>query len=140
VLGGSDAGAHLDMLCGAVYTTAMIALAVRQHQVLPIEQAVRLLTDVPASLYGLRGRGRVALGYAADLVAFDLERIAPGPIHTRDDLPGGGGRLYAEAVGVEAVFVNGERVVDAGKATGAQPGTLLRSGKHTDTVHAGVTR
>jgi N-acyl-D-aspartate/D-glutamate deacylase len=135
VLGGSDAGAHLDMMCGAMYTTSMIALAVRQHQVLTIEAAVRLLTDVPARLYGLRGRGRISEGWAADMVLFDLDRIASGPLHTRDDLPGGASRLFAESIGIESVFVNGVRVVDGGRVTGAESGKLLRSITDIETVY-----
>jgi N-acyl-D-aspartate/D-glutamate deacylase len=134
IVGGSDAGAHLDMMCGAVYSTALLGEAVRARALLTIEEAVRLLTDVPARYYGLDRRGRIATGYAADLVLFDPETIAPGPIRTRDDLPGGASRLYADAVGVERVLVNGVEIISGGVATGATPGTLLRSGRDTSTV------
>jgi N-acyl-D-aspartate/D-glutamate deacylase len=134
IVGGSDAGAHLDMMCGAVYSTALLGEAVRRRNLLSIEEAVRLLTDVPARYYGLDRRGRIAPGYAADLVLLDPETIAPGPIRTRDDLPGGASRLYADAVGIERVLVNGVEIVVGGAATGATPGTLLRSGRDTSTV------
>ena len=62
VLGGSDAGAHLDLLCHANYATVVLGEVVRERQLLTIEQAVRLMTDVQARLYGLTGRGRVARG------------------------------------------------------------------------------
>ncbi|MBV9410104.1 MAG: amidohydrolase family protein, partial [Acidimicrobiia bacterium] len=68
VVGGSDAGAHLDMMCGAIYSTSLLADGVREHQVITLEEAVRQLTDVPARLYGLRNRGRIVQGWAADLV------------------------------------------------------------------------
>ena len=136
VVGGSDAGAHLDMMCGAVYSTEMIAEAVRRRQLLGMEEAIRLLTDVPARLYGLRERGRIADGWHADLVVLDPETIAPGATRTRHDLPGGAPRLYAEAVGVDRVIVGGTTVLADGATTGATPGTLLRSGRDTDTVHA----
>ena len=133
VVGGSDAGAHLDMMCGAIYSTSMLA-SVRDHGTVSWEEAVHQLTDVPARLYGLRDRGRLAEGMHADIVVFDAERIAPGPERTVDDLPGGAPRLYADATGVEHVFVNGTEVVRAGALTGATPGTLLRSGRDTYTV------
>ena len=133
IVGGSDAGAHLDMMCGAVYSTAMLA-GVRERGGISLEEAVRLLSDAPARFYGLRDRGRVAPGWCADLVVFDPETVGHGPERTRQDLPGGAARLYAESTGVEHVYVNGVGVVDAGRITGATPGTLLRSGRDTDSV------
>jgi N-acyl-D-aspartate/D-glutamate deacylase len=136
VVGGSDAGAHLDMMCGAIYSTAVLAHGVREQQVITLEEAVHQLTDVPARLYGLRNRGRIAEGCAADLVLFDLDRVGYHQERTRADLPGGASRLYADAEGIESVFVNGTRIVDAGTFTGATPGTLLKSGRDTETVPA----
>ena len=133
MVGGSDAGAHLDMRCGAIYSTTLLA-SVRDHHTVPWEEAVRLLTDKPARFYGLRERGRIAPGYHADVVVFDPERVGPGPERTVDDLPGGASRLYAGSIGVEHVFVNGTAVVADGALTGATPGTLLRSGRDTSTV------
>ena len=133
IVGGSDAGAHLDMMCGAVYSTAMLA-GVREKGGISLEEAVQLLTDAPARFYGLRDRGRVQPGWRADLVVFDPDTIGHGPERTREDLPGGAWRLYAESTGVERVYVNGVDVVDGGRITGATPGTLLRSGRDTETV------
>jgi N-acyl-D-aspartate/D-glutamate deacylase len=122
------------MMCGAVYSTSLLGEAVRDRGLVPLEEAVRLLTDVPARYYGVRDRGRIADGWIADLVLFDPATIGHGPIHTRDDLPGGAWRLYADAHGVERVLVNGVEIVHGGEPTGATPGTLLRSGRDTDTV------
>jgi N-acyl-D-aspartate/D-glutamate deacylase len=137
VVGGSDAGAHLDMMCGAIYSTSLLGDAVRERQLLPLEEAVRQITDVPARLYGLRERGRVSPGWFADLVVFDPDRIGHRPPRTRYDLPAGAPRLYAESVGMEHVLVNGTFVASSGELSGDLPGTLLRSGRDTYTVHAG---
>lgn len=132
VLGGSDAGAHLDMLDAFLYYTEFLGDSVRKHHRLSLEQAVHLLTDRPARLYGLRDRGQVREGWMADLVVFDPETVGPEPVTTRYDLPEGAARLYAGAVGIHHVFVNGVEVVVGGAATGARPGTVLRSGRDTE--------
>ncbi len=134
VVGASDAGAHLDMMCGATYSSFLVGEAVRDRRLLTMEQAVQQLTDVPAQLYGLHDRGRLAPGYAADVVVFDPDTVGPRPERTRDDLPGGASRLVAEADGFAHVFVNGVEIVAAGAFTGAMPGTFLKSGQHTHTV------
>ncbi|MBV8182457.1 MAG: amidohydrolase family protein [Mycobacterium sp.] len=136
VIGGSDAGAHLDMMCGAIYTTSLLGHGVREHQVVTLEEAVRLLTDVPARLYGLTERGRITPGWHADLVLFDPVTIDHGPERTRYDLPAGAPRLVAGAHGITSVLVGGVEVCRDGVATGALPGTVLRSGRDTHTVKA----
>ena len=137
IVGGSDAGAHLDTMCGAIYSTSMLADGVRRRGLLSWEEAVHQLSDVPARLYGLRDRGRLAPGAWADVVVFDPDRIGYGPVRTREDLPGGASRLYAEAEGIEHVLVNGTTIVERGEFTTERPGRVIRSGIDTDTVHAG---
>ena len=134
LLGGSDAGAHLDLMCQANYTTAVLGQSVHERGVLGLEEAVRLLTDAPARLYGLRHRGRVAEGWHADLVVFDPATVGTEPALERHDLPAGGLRLYAESTGVEQVLVGGVPVVERGTLTDALPGTVLRSARDTETV------
>ncbi|MGN6336109.1 N-acyl-D-amino-acid deacylase family protein [Mycobacterium sp.] len=136
VIGGSDAGAHLDMMCGAIYTTSLLGRGVREHQVVTLEEAVRLITDVPARFYGLTERGRIAPGWHADLVMFDPATVDHGPERTRYDLPSGAPRLVADAYGITSVLVGGVEVCRDGAATGAMPGTVLRSGRDTETVSA----
>jgi N-acyl-D-aspartate/D-glutamate deacylase len=131
VVGASDAGAHLDMLATFSFGTDLLAFGVREHGLLSTEEAVCLLTSVPADLYGLRDRGRLREGTIADLVVFDESTVGPEEVSTRFDLPGGAGRLYAGAHGVDHVVVNGVPIVAAGGLTGATPGTLLRSGRDT---------
>ena len=135
VVGASDAGAHLDMLATFSYSTAMLR-SCRERSLMPLEEAVHLLTDRQARLYGIRHRGRVAEGWHADLVLLDEQRVAPAPVEWRNDLPAGAGRLYAEAQGIERVLVNGVEIVRAGELTDERPGTLLRSGRDTETVTA----
>jgi N-acyl-D-aspartate/D-glutamate deacylase len=134
LLGGSDAGAHLDRMCGARYPTELLAEGVRRFGALSLEEAVRMLTAEPARLLGLRDRGTVVAGAHADLVVFDARTVAPLPIHEVADLPGGCGRLTSEAIGIEHVLVAGTGIVEDGILTGARPGTVLRSGRDTDTV------
>jgi N-acyl-D-aspartate/D-glutamate deacylase len=110
---------------------------VRERQLIRLEEAVRQLTSVPARLYGLRDRGVLSEGARADIVVLDPTAIAHGPERTRNDLPGGASRLYADADGVEHVLVNGTEIVRRGELTGARPGQLLRSGRDTTTVRAG---
>ena len=136
VLGGSDAGAHVDLMCHANYTTAVLGESVRDRGLLSLEEAVHQLADVPARLYGLRERGRIADGWHADLVVFDPDQVGTGPTVPVHDLPGGGMRLTNQARGVAHVFVNGAEVVAGNEITGALPGTLLRSGVDTETVPA----
>lgn len=134
VVGASDAGAHLDIGTAFAYSSRMLAEAVRERGLMTLEQAVEQLSRVPAALYGLRDRGVIREGAAADLVVFDPDRIERGPVESRQDLPGGAARLYAEAVGIEAVIVAGVDVVRGGALTGARPGRVVRSGQDTESV------
>ncbi|MCP4908001.1 MAG: amidohydrolase family protein [bacterium] len=134
IVGASDAGAHLDMMDTFAFTTQLLGRGVREMGLISLEEAVRQLSEVPARLYGLRERGRVEEGWHADLVVFDLERVAKGPTYTRFDLPAGAPRLYADAEGIDHVFVNGQEIVRSGEETGRRPGTVLRSGRDTKTV------
>lgn len=134
MLGGSDAGAHLDRMCGAPYTTRFIGDCLRGRKLLGLEQAVKMLTDDPARLFGLRERGRIAEGWHADLVLFDPERIAAGQATLVHDLPGDSPRLDSKAIGVRAVWVNGVEAIRDDVVSGSVPGKVLRSGRDTRTV------
>ena len=95
IIGGSDAGAHLDMSDTFAFFTDFVGPSVRERQLLPLESAVRMITNDPARSFGLRNRGRVESGYAADVVVFDEHEVGGLPVETRADLPGGGTRLSA---------------------------------------------
>ncbi len=137
MLGGSDAGAHLDRMQGANYPTRFIADCLRGRKLTTLEDAVRMMTTVPADLFGLRDRGVIREGAHADLVLIDPETVDSEMLSMVDDLPGGTERLYAGSVGVRSVFVAGEEVVTDGVVTDARPGSVIRSGVDTDTVTAG---
>jgi N-acyl-D-aspartate/D-glutamate deacylase len=132
VVGASDAGAHLDMIDTFAFSSHLLAAA-RKHQLFSLEEAVRLLTQAPANLMGLKDRGLLKEGWRADLVMFDADAIGTGPTYLKKDMPGDEVRLYADAVGVDQVIVNGKQIVVGGKHTGALPGQVLRSGRDTET-------
>jgi N-acyl-D-aspartate/D-glutamate deacylase len=134
MIGGSDAGAHLDRMCGAPYPTAFLADTLRGRQLISLERCVQLMTQAPAQLFGLRDRGEVREGAHADLMVFDPETVACDEVTLVDDLPGGTNRLFADAIGVHRVMVEGSSIVVDGAATDARPGTVLRSGRDTATV------
>jgi N-acyl-D-aspartate/D-glutamate deacylase len=133
VIGASDAGAHLDMIAAFRYSTGFLQEAVRERGLLSLEEAVHLLTEAPARLYGLRDRGVVREGAHADLLVFDPDTVGSEPVGTRFDLPGGAGRLYADATGVDHVLVGGTEIAVSGEYTGASPGRVLRAGRDTVT-------
>jgi N-acyl-D-aspartate/D-glutamate deacylase len=134
MIGGSDAGAHLDRMCGSNYPTSFLGDCLRNRRLATLEEAVHMLTGQPAALFGLRDRGLVAEGCRADLFVFDPETVASEPARLVYDLPGGTPRLFAESIGVTRVLVNGVETIVDGKPTGAVPGSLLRSGRDTHTV------
>jgi N-acyl-D-aspartate/D-glutamate deacylase len=134
MLGGSDAGAHLDRMCGSTYTTRLLADCLRGRRLATVERAVQMLTQAPAQLFGLTGRGTLAEGNHADLVVFDPETVGAESARLVEDLPGGSARLTAGSEGMVRVYVAGEATVEHDKATGATPGRVLRSGRDTATV------
>jgi N-acyl-D-aspartate/D-glutamate deacylase len=123
----SDAGAHVDTLADQGFATTLLSHWARDLRVLSVEEAVRLVTSVPARLYGLRDRGQLAHGWAADVVLFDPTRIGLQRTELVHDLPGGAARLIQRPTGIEHVVVNGEILMDAGTQTGARSGRLLRA-------------
>jgi N-acyl-D-aspartate/D-glutamate deacylase len=128
LLGLGDGGAHLDMLCDSGYPTYVLGTWVREKKVLTLEEAVRRMTSDPADFFGIKDRGRIAPGMAADLVLFDPETVgSAGRPERLHDLPGGGKRMVMRSRGVELTLVNGEVTWQKGALTGAKAGRVLRS-------------
>ncbi|MBU3702601.1 MAG: amidohydrolase family protein [Acidimicrobiia bacterium] len=134
MIGGSDAGAHLDRMCGATFPTRFLGDMLNGRKLVPIERAVQLITQKPAELFGLVGRGTLVEGNFADIVVFDPETIGSENARLVADLPGDCVRLTAQSYGIERVLVNGTTVIVDGEPTGATPGTVLKSGRDTVTV------
>jgi len=123
-----DAGAHVDMLCDAGYPTYLLGTWVRERQIMSLEAAVARLTAQPADLFGIKGRGRLRPGYAADIAIFDPATIGSASRgERRYDLPGGAKRMVMPARGVTHTIVNGEIAYENGAVTGAAAGAVLRS-------------
>jgi N-acyl-D-aspartate/D-glutamate deacylase len=136
MIGGSDAGAHLDRMCGAPYPTRFLADCIRGRQLISIERAVQLMTSAPAELFGLRDRGVLREGALADIFIFDPATVDSDQAALVVDLPGDSARLTAGSQGVARVFVNGVSIIENGQPTGATPGIVLHSGRDTQTVTA----
>ena len=127
LIGLSDGGAHVDMLCNTGYPTYLLGTWVRERQVMSLERAVQRLTSEPAQFFGLADRGIIAEGKAADVVIFDPRTVAAGDKEMLYDLPGGEGRFVQQAQGIHSVIVNGNVLFADGQHTGALPGQVLRT-------------
>ncbi|HXJ09800.1 MAG TPA: amidohydrolase family protein, partial [Burkholderiales bacterium] len=128
LLGLGDGGAHLDMLCDSGYPTYVLGTWVREKKVLTLEEAVRRMTSDPADFFGIRDRGRIKAGLAADIAIFSEKEIASaGRPERLYDLPGGAKRMVMRSKGVEMTLVNGQVTWERGALTGAKAGKVLRS-------------
>ncbi|MDE0235958.1 MAG: amidohydrolase family protein [bacterium] len=130
-LGLSDAGAHVGQLCDAPQATDFLGNWVRDRELMPMEKAVRKLSGVQADLFNLVDRGYLREGAYADVVVFDPDTVAPGPLRRVRDFPANAERLTADAsVGITHVLVNGTPIRRDGEVdesgVGAHPGDILR--------------
>jgi len=132
LLGLSDAGAHLTLFCEAGQTSRLLGHWVRERKVLPLEEAVRRITSMPADIFGLQERGRLVPGHAADIVVFDPATVTDHSPELVYDLPDGGPRLVQRASGIVWSFVNGHAVIREGRLPAhpeeLPPGRVLRPG------------
>jgi N-acyl-D-aspartate/D-glutamate deacylase len=132
LLGLADSGAHVSQLCDACFATDLLGSWVRDRQIMSLEHAIHKLTSEPARVFGLDDRGTVEVGKAADLVVFDPDTVAPGPLRRVVDFPADGERLTADApVGMTHILVNGVPIRVDGQpspeALEQRPGVVLRS-------------
>src|SRR6266404_3170640 len=126
LLGLGDGGAHLDMLCDSGYPTYVLGTWVRERKVLALEEAVRRMTSDPADFFGIRDRGRLQIGKAADVTLFDAKTVSSvGRPERRYDLPGGAKRMVMRSQGIEYTIVNGAITWQRGALTGASAGQVL---------------
>jgi N-acyl-D-amino-acid deacylase len=126
----SDAGAHASQLCDACYSTHFLGHWSRDEGIVELEKAVHMLTQKPADVMGFSDRGRLQVGLPADVVVFDATTVGASALKRVHDLPAGQDRLISEAIGIQAVIVNGQVIRENGndvKRPGKQfPGQLLR--------------
>jgi N-acyl-D-amino-acid deacylase len=130
LIGLGDGGAHLDALCDAGYATYLLGYWVREKRIMSMEQAVYRLTAQVADLYGIKRRGRIAEGMAADFAIFDPKTVgSPRNPTAQVDFPANGLRLVTRPTGMRYTIVSGVVSCENGNDTGAMPGRVLRSGR-----------
>jgi N-acyl-D-aspartate/D-glutamate deacylase len=125
----ADGGAHVSLICDGSTPTSLLSYYARDRRRgprLPVETAVHAMTSGPADLYGLRDRGRVAVGLKADLNVIDFERLNLRMPHVVDDLPTGARRIVQRSEGYLATIVSGGITMRDGEETGERPGRLVR--------------
>jgi N-acyl-D-amino-acid deacylase len=125
----SDSGAHVSQIMDSSIQTYLLAYWVRQRQEFSLEEAVRMITSVPAEVWGFADRGLLREGLVADLNIFDAAAIAPSLPSVETDLPGGAKRLIQKSVGMLATVVAGQVLLRHGEHSGVLPGQLLRAGR-----------
>jgi N-acyl-D-aspartate/D-glutamate deacylase len=128
MIGLSDGGAHVDMLCDAGYATYLLGNWVRKREAVTLEFAIKRITSEPANFFGIRERGQLKKGWKADVTLFDATTVnSARRAKMQNDLPGGGRRLVMPAEGIECTIVNGVVSYENGKHSGALPGQVIRS-------------
>jgi N-acyl-D-amino-acid deacylase len=122
----SDSGAHVSQIMDSSLQTHVLSHWVREKQALTLEQAIRMMSFIPAYHWGLKGRGLLREGNFADVMVFDPEKITPKLPELAHDLPAGAKRLKQKSEGLLATVVNGQVLLRNNEHTGALPGKLLR--------------
>ena len=123
-IGASDGGAHLASFATYGDTGYLFSEFVRKAGALTLEAAVKKITSETAEIWGLKDRGLLQVGKAADIVVFDADTIGRGEERPQFDMPGDGMRYVRDAIGVEAVVVNGQMAWADGAYTEARAGVV----------------
>jgi N-acyl-D-aspartate/D-glutamate deacylase len=134
LVGVSDAGAHVQYGVDFGYATSLLAVQVRERNLMSLEQAVFKLTFHVASVYGINDRGLLRPGYAADVAIFDLNTVRACDAEWAQDYPAGTSRLIQRSEGVHYTIVNGQVVHENGKLSGALPGSVIRGSAYTGSL------
>lgn len=128
LIGLGDAGAHVAQTCDAGYCTYLLGKWVREKGIMSLEHAIHRLTAQPASIFGIKDRGRIQKGLAADFAIFDPTTVGSASRGVkRNDLPGNGTRYVIEARGIHTTVVNGTVAWADGAVTDARAGRVLKS-------------
>ena len=127
LVGLSDGGAHVKRRCDSHFSTFLLSYWVRERGAMTLEEAVRKLTFMSATAFGMHDRGLIRPGLAADLTVFDPDTIEPGDLDLVADYPADAERMRRMCDGVDYTIVNGEVLIDHGEHTGAYPGRVVRS-------------
>jgi len=128
IFGVSDGGAHTKFFSGGRYTTEALIKMGRDNDILPLEEIHFRLSTHPAMCAGIKNRGTLVEGNWADIVTYDLDKLAIKPLEIVHDFPGGEWRRVQRAEGYKTIMVNGEVTFEEDKCTSATPGRLLRHG------------
>jgi N-acyl-D-aspartate/D-glutamate deacylase len=125
----ADGGAHLGIMTDAAMPTFMLTHWVRDRTRgarIPLERAVMMQTSRTAAAYGLNDRGRLAVGYKADVNVIDFDNLQLEAPYWVRDLPANGRRFMQNVSGYDATIVSGTITTRGGEDTGALPGKLIR--------------
>ena len=130
VIGLSDGGAHVKMICDASAPTYLLTHWVRDRsrgERLALETVIQKQAAGTAAAVGLDDRGTLAVGKKADVNVIDLDHLTLHAPRSIDDLPAGGRRILQDATGYRATIVNGVVTRRDDRDTGARPGRLVRA-------------
>lgn len=122
----SDSGAHVSYICDASVHTILLGYWAREQERLTFEEAIRMITSVPARRWGFTGRGVLREGAVADINVIDPDTVGPRQPELVYDLPGGARRVIQDSTGIKATVVGGTAIRRDGVATGQTPGRLIR--------------
>lgn len=138
----SDAGAHLQMLCGAGENALLLTRYVRDEQRITLEEAVHVMTGKLARHFFLADRGVIAVGKRADIAVFNMDEIERKPMEKAYDVPDGRGgmtwRFTRKPMPTRLTLVNGVPTFENGAPTGQMPGRFLSPIANDDTAPVAV--